>query len=122
MSRLRRMRAKAGAVPAYIVVAPIPGPPARTNNGSLALRRLIAGARAMKREIMRPCGAAGFSGTSSVPHSAASTLKCDASSIWHGASDRGFGVVGCDPEVDGAALAATAQAPATTTPRRRDHD
>ena len=76
----------------------------------------------MKSEIVRPCGAAGFSGTSSVPHSAGSWLKWAASSIWHGVSGSAEGCVAPAPEADGAAAADTAQAPATATPTRRIHE
>ena len=73
-SRCLRISRKEGFTRAATSVAACPGPPARKNTGSgVATTLLEAGNQATFKLILRPCGSAGFSGTSKVAH-CASTL------------------------------------------------
>ncbi len=96
----------------------MPGPPANRNSGSGDLRRLIAGTRATCSATFRPPGAAGFSGTSRVPHSALSTVKCAASSSEHGESDSDAAFDAESEASAGPVVSADSAIPASAAPKR----
>jgi hypothetical protein len=68
--RLRFTRANAAAKLVCIAVAPWPGPPARTNSGAAAARRLSAGTTAMLNSMLAPPGCVLSSCTLSTPQRA----------------------------------------------------
>ena len=74
MSRsLRTSTSSAASGPSR--VAACPGPPARMNSGSGRGESVLAGSTATASLIVRPCGSARFSGTSSSPHCAATASR-----------------------------------------------